>query len=142
MFYMKKVILCICLTVILFSCNNTKKEKVFDTVSYEKVKESLADREKNNPVNFLVVENKDRKNLFGQTVVKGVIINKATVCSYKDVELHLLFFSKTATKLDEVVETIYEVVGPGKSVKFKTKYFAPKGTDSVSIKITKAIGTI
>jgi len=58
------------------------------------------------------------------------------------VELRLSFFSKTGTKLDEAVETIYENVGPGKTVKFKTKYFAPKGTDSVAIKVTKAIGDI
>lgn len=135
---MNKILAIFCCFFIIASCKTEKKEKQFDPVSYEKVKETLADKEKNNPVSFLSVSNADRKNLIGQTVVKGTISNKATVCTYKDVELRLSFFSKTATKLDEVVETIYENIGPGKTVKFKTKYFAPKGTDSVAIKITKA----
>ncbi len=139
---MNKILALISCFLLLISCKNEKKEKQFDPVSYEKVKETLADKEKNNPVSFLSVRNEDRKNLFGQTVVKGTITNKATVCAYKDVELRLSFFSKTATKLDEVLETIYENIGPGKTVKFKTKYFAPKGTDSVAIRITKATSEV
>ncbi|MEN9685167.1 MAG: hypothetical protein RLZZ28_953 [Bacteroidota bacterium] len=119
-------------------CKTKEKEKSFDTVTYEKVKENLADKEKDNPVNFLSVESRDRKNLFGQTVVKGNIFNKATLCTYKDIEIKLSFFSKTGVKLDEGIETIYETIAPGKSTKFKTKYFAPKGTDSVAIRILKA----
>jgi len=136
---MKKIFVFACLFSCLLACKDEKKDKKFDTASYEKVKETLADKEKNNPIRFLTVSNKDHKNIIGQTVVKGTITNSATVCSYKDVELRLSFFSKTGTKLDEVVETIYEKVGPGQTVKFKTKYFAPKGTDSVAIKVTKAI---
>ncbi len=137
---MKKILIIVCLSVSIFACKNEKKDKKFDSENYEKVKETLADKEKNNPVRFLTVSNKDHKNIIGQTVVKGTITNSATVCTYKDVELRLSFYSKTATKLDEVVETIYETVAPGKTVKFKTKYFAPKGTDSVAIKVMKAAG--
>ena len=135
---MKKILIITCLSVIIFSCKTEKKDKKFDSENYEKVKETLADKEKNNPARFLSVSNKDHKNIIGQTVVKGTITNSATVCTYKDVELRLSFYSKTATKLDEVVETIYETIAPGKTVKFKTKYFAPKGTDSVAILILKA----
>ena len=137
---MKKIFIIACLSVSIFACKNDKKEKKFDTENYEKVKESLGDKEKNNPARFLSVINKDHKNIIGQTVVKGTITNSATVCTYKDVELRLSFYSKTATKLDEVVEIIYETIAPGKTVKFKTKYFAPKGTDSVAIKVMKAAG--
>lgn len=137
---MKKILTIACLSIIIFSCKTEKNDKKFDTENYEKVKETLADKEKNNPARFLTVNNTDHKNIIGQTVVKGTITNSATVCTYKDVELRLSFFSKTATKLDEVVETIFETVAPGKTVKFKTKYFAPKGTDSVAIKVMKATG--
>jgi hypothetical protein len=122
------------------ACKEEKKEKNFDKTNYESVKENLADKEKNNPARFLVVENRDRKNLIGQTVVKGTITNKATIASYKDVQLKLSFFSKTAVQLDEGMETVYENIGPGKTIKFKTKYFAPKGTDSVAVKIITASG--
>ncbi len=137
---MRTYVLACLLLFSISSCKDKPQEKTFDTKSYEQVKESLADKEKNNPARFLIVSNKDRKNLIGQTVVKGTILNKATVCTYQDVELHLSFYSKTGVKLDEGMETIYEVIAPGKSVKFKTKYFAPKGTDSVAIKVVKAKG--
>ena len=110
--------------------------------TYEKSKESLGDKEKNNPSRFLLVDNKDRKNLIGQTVVIGHLTNTATVCTYKDVELKLTFFSKTGVKLDEGIETIYETIVPGKKIKFKTKYFSPKGTDSVAVVVLKASGEV
>ncbi len=137
---MKKLIAVILVCTSLFACKNKdKQEKKFDTKSYEEVKETLADKEKNNPAKFLSVENRDRKNLIGQTVVIGHMTNHATVCWYKDVEIKLSFFSKTGAKLDEGIETVYENIGPGKTIKFKTRYFAPKGTDSVAVVVVKAI---
>lgn len=139
---MKKLIGITLLLITSLACKNEKKDGKFDTKTYEQVKETLADKEKNNPVKFLFVSNHDRKNLIGQTVVKGTISNRATICWYKDMEIRLSFFSKTGVKLDEALETVYENVGPGQTVKFKTRYFAPRGTDSVAIVVTKATGDI
>lgn len=139
---MQKYLAVLIVLALFAACKSDKKEKTFDNNSYETVKETLAEKEKNNPKRFLIVTNTDRKNLIGQTVVKGSISNKATICWYKDVELRLSFYSKTGVKLDEGLETIYENIGPGKTIKFKTKYFAPKGTDSVAISINKATGDI
>lgn len=140
---MKKQVALLFFVIFIFSCrNSTKKDPQFDTKSYEQVKETLADKEKNTPARFLTVNCHDHKNIIGQTVVKGTITNNATVCRYKDVELHLLFYSKTAVKLDEGLETVYEVIAPGKTIKFKTRYFAPKGTDSVAIVVNKATGDV
>lgn len=130
---------------VLFACtaiiackNNDKQEKKFNEKTYEENKESLADKERNSPARFLTVDNRDRKNLIGQTVVIGHLTNNATVCTYKDVEIKLSFYSKTGVKLDEGIETIYETIPPGEKIKFKTKYFSPKGTDSVAIQVLKA----
>lgn len=139
---MKQILAAILLSVALFACTDGKKDKKFDTESYEKTKETLAEKEKNNPARFLIVTNRDRKNIIGQTVVIGTLTNRATVCWYKDVELRLTYFSKTGVKLDEGLETIYENIAPGKSVKFKTKAFAAKGTDSVAVTVIKATGDI
>ncbi len=138
----KKVALFLGLFSILYGCNNDPADKKFDNKSYEQVKESLAEKEKKSPAKFISVSSHKRKNLIGQTVVLGSLTNLATVCSYKDVELRLSFYSKTAVKLDEGLETVYENIGPGKTVKFKTKYFAPKGTDSVAVSVNKATGEI
>jgi hypothetical protein len=54
------------------------------------------------------------------------------------VQLELCFFSKTGTLLEKSNETVYDNIEPGKSADFKTKYFAPKGTDSIGIKILSA----
>jgi hypothetical protein len=40
--------------------------------------------------------------------------------------------------LEKDNETVFEVIEPGKGADFKTKYFAPKDTDSVAIKIISA----
>ncbi len=124
------------LAAILFSCNSA--EKKFDTDNYEKNKETLEEKEKKNPQMFLVVTGHDKKNLIGQRVIRGTIMNKASVCTYKDVQLKISFFSKTGVLLEENKETVYEIVQPNNSVKFKTKYFSPKGTDSVSIVVISA----
>lgn len=113
-------------------------EQRFDNETYEKTKESLEEKERKNPRQFLEVSSSDRKNLIGQTVVRGTVANKASVCSYKDIELKIAFFSKTGVLLEEVKETVYEEIAPNSSAKFKSKNFAPKGTDSVSIKIVSA----
>ena len=136
---MKSLLFSLLIPIALFSCSESdskKAEKEKD--SYEATKESLQDKETKNPQNFLTVNGHDRHNLLGQTVVKGTITNKATVASYKDVDVKLDFYSKTGTLLETDKETVYEIIGPGQSKNFKTKYFAPKGTDSVALFVTAA----
>ena len=136
---MKKLFSLAFIASVLFSCNgNDTKNAVSEKDNYEKTKENLADKEKKNPENFITVAGHDRHNLLGQTVVKGTITNKATVASYKDVEVKLDFYSKTGTLLETDKETVFEVIGPGQSKNFKTKYFAPKGSDSVALAVTAA----
>jgi hypothetical protein len=136
---MKKLLCVLSITAILFTACKSKTEKeTAEKDVYEKAKESLEEREKKDPVSFITVTSKDKHNLIGQTVIKGAVNNNAKMCVYKDVELELSFFSKTGVLLEKDNEKIYEVIGPGKSADFKTKYFAPKGTDSVGIKVVGA----
>ena len=136
---MKKIWGLIFSSVILCSCGGSDSKKAAkEKDSYEATKESLGDKETKNPENFLTVSGHDRHNILGQTVVKGTVTNKATVASYKDVDVKLDFYSKTGTLLESDKETVYEVIGPGQSKNFKTKYLAPKGTDSVALAVTGA----
>lgn len=105
---------------------------------YEQTKETLEQTEKKNPQRFLTVEGTDRKNLIGQRVIKGTISNKASVATYKDVDIEISFYSETGALLEKDHEVIYESIAAGSSSNFKTKYFAPKGTDSVVMKIAGA----
>ncbi len=129
-------LLSLVLITFLFACGGT--ETKFDTATYEEAKVSLEEKEKMNPEQFLVVTSSDKKNIIGQTVIRGTISNRASVCTYKDVQLKISFFSKTGVLLEENKETIYEIVPPNNNVKFKSKYFAPKGTDSMTMTVLDA----
>lgn len=121
---------------VIFSCNTDTTEISKD--SYEKNKTNLLKKEQESPSQFLNVQGDIKKNIVGQTVVRGRIKNEAALATYKDVTIKIDFFSKTNALLDTEEETIYEQFFPGDSKPFKTKYFAPKGTDSVSLKILNA----
>ncbi|MFZ4058350.1 MAG: hypothetical protein ACOYKE_09430 [Ferruginibacter sp.] len=120
------------------ACNFGDKKSSAEKDSYETTKETLEEKEKKNPQKFLSVTSKDKHNLLGQMVIKGNVVNNAKVCTYKDVELELSFFSKTGALLEKDIEIVYDEITPGNSVSFKSKYFAPKGSDSVGIKVLNA----
>ena len=121
----------------LAACDNHKYDIRTDD-KYEKGKLSVEQIEKKNPEHFLSVSGNDKKNLFGQTVIRGSIFNNAKMVPFKDVEIKLFFYSKTKTLLEEDLQTIYETINPGGSTSFKSKYFAPKGTDSVGMRVVTA----
>jgi hypothetical protein len=126
-------------SLVLISCDNTDKTDPAATKDeYQKTKESLQQKEKKNPAMFLTVTGSDKHNLIGQMVVKGKITNKAVATTYKDIEVKLTYYSKTGALLENDKETVYETITPGKTINFKTKYFAPKGSDSVALEIITA----
>ncbi|MEX0636620.1 MAG: hypothetical protein WD135_07610 [Ferruginibacter sp.] len=136
---MKKIILPIfAILVSILSCNSNEKQQKESQKKYEEVTLSIEDLEKKSPINFLKVSGADKKNLMGQTVVKGKISNKAKMVTFKDIDIQLSFYSKTGVLLMEDQEMIYEDVAPGSNINFKSKYFAPKGTDSVAMKVLSA----
>ncbi len=135
----KSLALIVIFLAALSSCNTDGEKHVnAEKESYQQTKNSLLIKEQKNPVSFLMVHGNDKKNLLGQTVVKGVIRNDATVATYKDVDLKLSFYSKTKALLETDKETVFEVLPPGQFKNFKTKYFAPKGTDSVALEVLGA----
>lgn len=124
--------------LLFFSCGSNGNDVAREKENYQKAKETLEEKEKKNPAGFLSVDSRGRHNLVGQTVTRGKVSNNAKICTYKDVLLELSYFSQTGTLLLKTNETIYDKIEPGKSAGFKTKEFAPKGTDSVVIKVITA----
>lgn len=121
------------------ACNNgADGYDIKDDDSYKSKTQELKNVEKSDPKQFLSVKASDKKNLLGQTVVKGVIYNSAKIAGYQDIEVKLKFYSKTKALLEEDVETVYEHISAGGSTKFKSKYFTPKGTDSLFIEVLGA----
>jgi hypothetical protein len=136
---MKSILaLLIAFSLIGVACNNSQQYDIQPNDKYEKTKESLAETEQKSPSKFLTVAGNNKKNLLGQTVIKGTVFNKAKIVTYKDVDIKLSFYSKTGTLLEEDHEVVYESINPGQSANFKSKYFAPKGTDSVAMHVVTA----
>ena len=133
----KTTILAVTIILFLLACKGKQYDKK-TTDNYEKGKLTIEEIEKKNPERFLSVSGNDKRNLIGQRVIKGTIINSAKMVSFKDVDIKLSFYSKTGALLEEDHEVIYETIAPGESNNFKTKYFAAKGTDSVGMKVISA----
>lgn len=127
------ILLC---SIFSFACNSDNAEK--ENNSYHETKTALLKKEEKDPAAFIVVKGNSKKNIVGQTVVRGTLVNKASVATFKDVDIKLNFFSKTKALLETDRETIYQILNPGESQEFKTKYFAPKGTDSVGLEVIGA----
>ena len=133
-YFLIAYILCIAFT----ACTSSEQKEKQSQDKYESSKLSLEELEKQSPVQFLSVTGTDKKNILGQTVVKGKVTNKAKMVTFKDVDVKLFFYSKTGTLLQEDQEMVYESIAPGTSVNFKSKYFSPKGTDSIAMKVVSA----
>ena len=123
-------------SIFFLACNSGNA--VRENESYKETKTSLLKKEEKDPAAFIVVKGNSKKNIVGQTVVKGTLVNKASVATFKDVNIKLSFYSKTNALLETDKETIFEILNPGESQDFKTKYFAPKGTDSVGLQVLGA----
>jgi hypothetical protein len=123
---------------LLQACGSeAEKEKQINDL-YEKGKISLEELEKQNPPKFISVSSRDRRNLVGQTVVRGRVTNNAKMATFKDVDLELSYYSKTGVLLQQDKEMIYETFAPGVTKGFKSKNWAPKGTDSIAIRVLSA----
>ncbi len=120
------------------SCSSESSQSEKDKASYQETRDLLLRKERKDPSMFLSVKGNSHKNLVGQTVIKGRITSKSSIASYKDVEIKFDFFSGTKALLESDKETIFVEVNPGQSVNFKSKYFAPKGTDSVALVVLGA----
>jgi hypothetical protein len=136
---MKYLVSLFILSATLFSCASKDQHKKLDKETYIQQKESLLDKEKKSPKEFLTITGVDKRNFWGQTVFKGVIHNEATVCSYKNVRVKLLYYKTDGTLVTNHEEEFDETVKPGNDIEFKAKYKTPKGTDSVVASIMSAV---
>ncbi len=124
---------------VLAACNQPGKK--IDSTSYKENKKSLAEKEKDSPLDFLTITSHQKKSFFGlgnKTVTKGEVTNKATVCSYKNVRIKMLCYDKDGGRIEEHEDVMDDVIAPGQSASFKTRYKLPKATDSVAVSIMGA----
>lgn len=135
---MKKILYLLLLIFVLHACENKNDYDIKTEQTYQLNKVKLEKTEQQNPTAFLSVMGERKKNILGQSIIKGKIINRAKIVTYKDIDVKLFFYSKTGALLEEDHEILYENIAPGGIKKFKSKYFTPQGTDSVVLKIITA----
>ena len=71
---MKNIFALLIFTSIVFSaCNSKRTDAKAEKESYEQTKETLEEKEKKNPMMFLKASSHDKRNLIGQTVIKGMV---------------------------------------------------------------------
>ena len=134
---MKRILLLIILASSLLACKNNDKK--FDDHSYQEQKISLAEKERSNPKQFLKLSGDDHRNFWGKTVYKGFIKNTATISSYNEIRVKLLYF-KDGKQVANHEEVFDNAIAPNDDFSFKAKYKTPKGTDSVAAFIMSAKG--
>ena len=127
-----KFLLAVSCMLFLFSCKES-----FDNKTYEENKINLAQRESDHPDQFLKISSDDKKNLFGATIIKGKIVNTASIAVYKNTRLRMLCY-KNGIRVEEHEDIIPELIKPGTVKNFKIRYHLPKGTDSLALSVMSA----
>lgn len=127
-----KIIIAVFFSIIIFSCKEN-----FDKKSYAQQKQTIAQKEESNPLEFLKVKGADKKNIFGTTVIRGTITNAATVCPYSNARIRILSF-KNGVQAEEHEDVVEGPINPGAEKEFKIKYHLPKGTDSIAFFLMSA----
>ncbi len=124
----------ICL--ILSACDSANSSH--PSAQYEEKKKSLKESETDNPLKFLKVKGSLRNNIIGQTVVEGEIANNATLVSYKNMKLQIIFKDADGSVIEKDSKVIDDVVKPNSSDNFKVKLSHVKGASTVLVDITGA----
>ena len=109
------------MNLILSGCGSGSSNRHNNETSYQDTKFSLEDKEKQNPTSFLSCIAKERRKINGDWLITGLIINSATLATYKDVVLEIRFYSKTNSLLETKNITIYQRFPASKKRAFRTK---------------------
>ena len=123
--------------IIFASCDSANNQH--PSARYEEKKTSLESMEKDSPLKFLKVKGDFHGNFVNQTVIEGEITNSATLVSYKDLQLQVVFRDKHGSVIEKQKEQLEEVIKPGSTQDFKIKIGHVKGANSLSVDITGAV---
>ena len=127
----------IALTIMVFASCETANT-THPSVKYEEKKQSLVDMERDSPLKFLKVKGDFHRNLVNQTVVSGEIINHATLVSYKNMRLEIIFKDKEGAVIEKQKELLDQVIKPNSVEDFKVKLGHVKDASTVVVDIVDA----
>ncbi len=111
-----------------------------DSKSYQEKVMTVEEIERAQPAKFLSASGTFNENFWGNKMkVRGIIKNNATVASYKDAVVKVIFYSKTKTEIGSEQYTIYENFPPHSEVNFEVKVDNFKELNSIGVDVISAI---
>ncbi|MCW3121695.1 MAG: hypothetical protein JWQ38_1187 [Flavipsychrobacter sp.] len=129
--------LALALFFILFaSCDSANNQH--PSAKYEEKKTSLESMEQDSPLKFLKVKGDFHRNFVNKTVIEGEITNNATLVSYKDLQLVLIFRDEKGSVIEKQKQQLDNIIKPNSTEDFKIKISHVKGANSLSVDITDA----
>ncbi len=102
------------------------------------LRSELLQKEKQNPAAYITNDNTWRKNLVGETVLEGTLTNASKMADFKNIVLEVRWFSKTNTLIGTKQLIVYELVGAGKSMKYKLKTSEASKFANVRVNVVSA----
>jgi hypothetical protein len=134
---MRNAITAVLFFVALSACNTANNQH--PSAQYEEKKTSLKEIEHDSPLKFLKVTGDFHGNLVNQTVVTGEITNSATLVSYKDIQLQIIFKDKDGAVIEKQKQVVDDVIKPNSKDDFKIKTGHIKDAYTVSVDISDAV---
>jgi hypothetical protein len=125
----------------LYSCTGSSSNSTVSPELYQSAKFTIEDKERQNPLEFLVAHGTYRQNLIGEWIVEGQIQNIATSITYKDVHLRFHFYTNTGTEIGTVDRTVIKFFGPSREEHYKFKLDGPSGSASLTHELIEATPT-
>lgn len=101
-------------------------------------KTELEQKEAANPLEYLSAHGKMHKNLIGKKIIKGNVTNMASLASYKDLQMAVIFLSGTQTELQTQQFFVNGTVSPNNKISFRNVFIAPPETAGFKIKVLSA----
>lgn len=127
----------IMVTILFISCGNENKE------SYAEKKMTIEQMEQSEPIRFLDVSGNYNKSFWGTKInVHGKIVNRATIATYKDAVVKVIYYSKTKTVLGSKDYIIYELFPPNSTKTFELKIENYKDVNSIGLELVKALNIL
>ena len=101
-------------------------------------KSEIEQKEAAAPLEYLSVHGKMHKNLIGKKIIKGSVTNMASMASYKDLQMAVVFLSGTQTELQTQQFFVNGMVSPNNRISFRSVFVAPPETAGFRIKVLSA----
>lgn len=141
-FIISLVVFLIFVAIYAINNNNSKGNSRFSDASsetYEEKKMTVEEIERSQPTKFLSAEGSFNENFWGDKIkVHGIVINSATVATYKDAVVEVTYYSKTMTDLGSNQYTIYENFPPNSKTNFELKIDNFKNVNSIGLEVVDA----